>query len=183
MNTKETVALIQLTRGASIVAAQYLEPERVNKRAKSSPYNPNLGMPTNDPMPEPNNPFQQVYHFKNALGIQLKVGDTVVVHSRDTFALVKITAVNVFHTAVGCSLEALKNVVAKVDFTAYDAVVESEQKAEHELGMSELHERLSTYRSQVSDESFSNITTLLAAPAKGVQEEEEEILDEKGAPM
>lgn len=139
MNTSETVALIQLTQGATIFGARYVTEKSMGNAART-------------------------YHFKNNLGINLEVGDTVVVESRDAFDLVKVTELNVVHTSLGCTLAQLKNAVQKVDFTGYEKVKNNEATAVHQLGMSELHERLEVYRKQLNQGTFENIANMLSPP-------------------
>jgi hypothetical protein len=139
MNTSETVALIQLTQGATIFGAQYM----LTKGSYST---------------------SKTYHFKNNLGIDLEVGDTIVVQSRDAFDLVTVTSLNVPHTSLTCTLGQLVNAVQKVDFTGYEKVKANEATAVLQLGMSELHERLEVYRKQLNQGTFENIASILSPP-------------------
>lgn len=137
MNTQETVTLIQITQGAKIVAATYVTSNRGDNTMAA-------------------------YHFKNVLGLPVKVGDMLVVATRDTFALVKVTDASVPHTKIGCALSDLKHVVAVVDFSLYEQAVANEAQAGDRLAMSELHERLEVYRKQLHGSTFDSVLQLLS---------------------
>lgn len=139
MNIKEIVALVQLTQGATVIAASYM----VDAGKLSS-----------------------VYHFKDVLGLGLVCGDTAVVQTRDTLKLVSVIEVNVPHHKIGCSLSELKHVVQKVDVKTLDRVLEAESKAASELAMSELHERLDTMTKQLGSTGLSRVQNLLAGTLK-----------------
>lgn len=89
------------------------------------------------------------YAFKDVLGLDLKVGDRVVVEARDTMALVKVKQVNVRLAAIGCNIGALKHAVTKVDTTALDALKAREADAEDRLAAAEVYERLEKYQKQL----------------------------------
>lgn len=137
MNTAEAITLIQLSQGARIVAGSY-----DTKDATGAPY-----------------------HFKDVLGLGLRTGDVAIVQTKDGFSLVKIISADVLPTDCGCSLDKLKHVVAKLDTDALDAVLATERQAVHRLAMSEVTDRLSTYRKQLGDGGFADVERLLAPAA------------------
>ena len=137
MNTAEAITLIQLSQGARIVAGSY-----DTKDATGAPY-----------------------HFKDVLGLGLRTGDIAIVQTKDGFSLVKIISADVLPTDCGCSLDKLKHVVAKLDTDALDAVLATERQAVHRLAMSEVTDRLSTYRKQLGEGGFGEVERLLAPAA------------------
>lgn len=136
MDYKEAITLLQLTQGATLFRARYIGGQ--------------------------NN--QQEYTFKNCIGVHLAEDDLVIVQSRDSLALVTVSSVNLTPSQIGCPLAQLKHLVAKVDRSQVDAILEREQKAAHELALSELHGRLDTLRSQMPAGAFQAAQQLLAAP-------------------
>lgn len=105
------------------------------------------------------------YAFKDVLGLDLKVGDRVVVESRDTMALVTVTAINVRLSAVQCSLSLLKHAITKVDTSALDALKEREADAEDRLAAAEVYERLEKYQKQLGPRLDDAARLLSGQPA------------------
>lgn len=134
MDTNETISLMQITGGATIVAARYTEG--------------NSG----------------IYHFKNVIGLRLDVGDLIVVETKGSFSIVEVQNPSVLATEIGCNYGRLKHVVAKIDNDDYRRVLKVESEARHQLAMSALHERLNTMRVQLGHENFGQVSAMLAAP-------------------
>ena len=101
--TKEAITLVQITNGAKIVAAAY--PGTTTRH----------------------------YHFKNVLGLDLKVGDLIVVQTRGDYSLATVADPDTDVTAVGCGYDQLVHVAAKVDLAALKSVLASEARARHQL--------------------------------------------------
>lgn len=139
MDTKEAITLIQITGGARIIAARYLGGK-------------------ND----------RLYHFKDVLGCGLAVGDMAVVQSLDSYALVEVVRTEVSAAECGCPLARLKHVVCKVDLRLLELVEQREREASHELALSEVHERLDKYRSQLGGR-FDRVQSALLAGAAPAQ--------------
>lgn len=165
MNSKEIITLMQLTQGATIIGGHYLE--------------------------DANNPaiYPKEYHFKEAQALGLDVGDLAVVQTRNSFRIIRVSSVRVPSHAIGCDMAALKHVVQKVDTSALDRISEAEQKAAHELAMSEVHERLTAFREQLGT-GFDRVSSLLAAPVDQREKEknppiytEEDFANEKGSSL
>ena len=162
MNTAEAITLIQLSQGARIVAGSY-----DTKDGGGAPY-----------------------HFKDVLGLGLRTGDIAIVQTKDGFSLVKVISADVLPTDCGCSLDKLKHVVAKLDTDALDAVLATERQAVHRLAMSEVTDRLSTYRKQLGDGGFADVERLLS-PVKDTAPDwapsrprtEDAVIDERDVPV
>lgn len=105
------------------------------------------------------------YHFKDVLGLDLKKDDFVVVQTKGAMSLVKVTNPDVLPTDCGCSLDKLKHVICRVDTDALDAVIATERQAVHKLALSEVNDRLSTYRKQLGEGGFADVERLLAPAA------------------
>ena len=141
MNTKEIIALMQISKGATVVAGQYLDGE-----------------------------FGKTYHFKNVIGLALQKEDFVVVQTRELFDLVRVTEPDVPIHQVGCGLDKLVHVIQKVDKAGLDQLLAAENRAAHELAMSEVQERLAVYQNQLGG-GFQKVQDLLSAPMTDDAEE------------
>lgn len=133
--TKEAITLMQITNGAKIVAAAY--PGETTRR----------------------------YHFKNVLGLDLSVGDLIVVQTRGDYALATVTDPDTDVTAVGCGYDQLVHVAAKVNLAALKSVLASEGRARHQLALSEVHDRLETFRRQLGETGFTAAQNALLGKA------------------
>jgi len=130
MDTKEMIALMQLQGGASIFKATYLDGANSAGGSKA-------------------------YAFKNAVGLDLAKDDVVVVETRDTLCLVKVTETNVRIAHVGCALSALKHAVAKVNMARLYEIKAREADAEDELAAHEVFERLEKVKKNLGDDKFN----------------------------
>lgn len=130
-NAQEAITLMQLTSGAKVVAAHYLS---------------GAG---------------GVYHFKNVVGADLDKGDLAVVETKGDMALVKVVDPDVDVTTVGCGYDKLVHVIQKVDMDKVAKVKAAEGKARHQLAMSEVHDRLNTFREQIGNHAFAQAQSLL----------------------
>jgi len=132
MNTKEIIALLQLTQGATIIGARYLSGG------------------------------QATYHFKDSLGIDPRVGDLVIVQTKEHYAVVEVVELNVPAHSLGCEVSALKNVVQLVDLYPLERLEQAEAQASHELAMSEVNERLAAFKATIGGTSFAKVSALFA---------------------
>ena len=135
MNPKEVIALLQLTQGATIIGARYLSGA------------------------------QATYHFKDCLNICPRIGDHVVVQTKEHYAIVEVVATDVPAHSLGCAVSELKNVVQFVDFYPLERLKEAEALASHELAMSEVHERLAAFKAMIGGISFAKVSALFSPEA------------------
>jgi hypothetical protein len=147
MDTKDLITLIQLQNGAVIVKGKYLTP-----RAAKQGGLPGQSAPTS---------LNNEYHFKDILGLGLRVGDMVVVETLDTYSLVKLTEVRCLPSNVGCILGDLKRVVSVVDLTAMTRAIVAENESAYDLSLSEVTSRLQTFKTQVGESLFNSVAANL----------------------
>lgn len=102
-----------------------------------------------------------VYHFKNVIGAELAKDDMIVVETRGELSLATVVDPDVDVTAVTCGYEKLVHVVQKVDMAGLKAIKTAEGKARHQLAMSEVHDRLDKFRSQIGSSAFAQAQSLL----------------------
>jgi hypothetical protein len=166
MNSKEMITIMQLEAGAKVVRALYL----TGNEAPSAPMAPAPAGYQSPPMPGrvPSNPFEEEfsdhgYCFKNVIGLDLHRGDLIVAETRNTFALLRVVNPDVLATDVGCDLEDLKHVVAKVNNDHFKGVKENEAAAIRQLALSEVTSKLNDYRNQVGENAFTMVAGLLGA--------------------
>lgn len=150
MDTKEVVALMQLSTGTTLFTATYIH----NRQ----------GMPFT------------TYTFKNSLGIPLVIGDTCVVQSKDKIDLVVVSEVNVPPYKLDFPVSKLKHLMALVDPAPLQDVLNREGEVAHKMAISEVNERLSAYKDQLGD-SFDNIKHMLTAPETSRNREREAVID------
>lgn len=156
MNTQEMINIMQLKGGATIVSAQYLDD--------------NSG---------------RVYHFKNALKLDLKKGDMIAVETRGTFALVTVVDPSVMPTEIDCAMSELKHVVAKMQSDEFKRVKEAENNAFQALALSEVTSKLDTFKDQIGSGAFNAVAGMIGVdPAQdnlsGQDTIESDVVDNQG---
>ena len=115
------------------------------------------------------------YHFKNVVGVFLEKGDKVVVETKGIEKVVEILDPDVSMSDLGCALNKLSHVVAKVYNQLYLDVKTAEDLAYRRLALSQVTSRLNEYRRQIGsgalDEARAALTTY---PQDDVLEDETE---------
>lgn len=170
MNTREMITIMQLQGGAKIVRARYLNsmpaapaapagaPRRhVEPGSYDHNYDPTYSSDSVD--------TQGTYCFKNVIGLDLEVDSIVMCETNDSYALLKVTDPNVRATDVSVPLSELKHVVATVDNAKFKQIKESENVAHHQLALSEVTERLTTYKDQVGATAYAAVGNILGLPS------------------
>lgn len=158
MNTSEMITLLQLEGGAKVVRAQYVD----------GPATPNVASPVRR---ADGNKWDELddtgYCFKNVIGLHLEKGDMIAVETRDTYALVRVVNPDVMVTEMGCAMDDLKHVVAKLRNSDYLKAKEAEHNAFRQLSLSEATSKLTKYREQLGNDSFNAVSGMLGITATG----------------
>lgn len=149
MNTRELITAMQLQNGAKVVSVSF-----------------------NAAIPQAKAPgsAEIFYHFKNAIGVQLRVGDVVVVQGAP-YSLATVVNPDVRANELSVNLGELKHIVSRVDTTAIGIVQEAENNALHALALSEVAERVDTMRKQIGDNAFNQMNAMLGAPKLAEQKD------------